>query len=104
MSTSRAALVGLFAATLVACSQVGPSGGKPLVLTTTSLFADMAAIVGGDRVRVESIVPAGAHVEEYEPKPDDSRRVAEAALFFQNGLDLDKWVEPLLRDKRKDAA
>jgi ABC-type Zn uptake system ZnuABC Zn-binding protein ZnuA len=104
MPISRAALAVLFAATVVACSQAGPSGGQPLVLTTTTLFADMAAAVGGDRVRVESIVPAGAHVEEYEPKPDDSRRVAEAALFFENGLDLDKWVEPLLRDKRKDAA
>jgi manganese/iron transport system substrate-binding protein len=99
----KGALAVLFAATFVACSQLAPSGGKPLVLTTTSLFADMAANVGGDRVRVESIVPAGAHVEEYEPKPDDSRRVAQAALFFRNGLDLDKWADPLLRDRRNDA-
>jgi ABC-type Zn uptake system ZnuABC Zn-binding protein ZnuA len=60
--------------------------------------------VGGDRVTVESIVPAGSHVEEYEPKPEDSKKVAQASLFFQNGLDLDKWAEPLLRDKKKDAA
>ena len=70
---------------------------------TTTLFADMAANVGGNRVRVESIVPAGSHVEEYEPKPEDSKKVAQAALFFQNGLDLDKWAEPLLRDKKQDA-
>jgi ABC-type Zn uptake system ZnuABC Zn-binding protein ZnuA len=98
------ALSAMLAITVVGCSQVGSSGDKPLVLTTTTLFADMAANVGGDRVRVESIVPAGAHVEEYEPKPDDSRRIAQAALFFENGLDLDKWAEPLLRDKRKEAA
>ena len=77
--------------------------GAPLVLATTTLFADMAANVGGNRMRVESIVPAGAHVEEYEPRPEDSRKVAEASLFIENGLDLDKWSEPLLRDKKRDA-
>ena len=73
------------------------------MLTSTTLFADMARHVAGDRMRVESIVPAGAHVEEYEPRPDDARRVSQAQLFFVNGLDLDRWVEPLLRDKRASA-
>ncbi len=94
------------AATLVslaACTAPSAATGKPLVLATTTIFADMAANVGGDRVTVESIVPAGSHVEEYEPKPEDSKKVAKASLFFENGLDLDKWAEPLLRDKRKDA-
>jgi ABC-type Zn uptake system ZnuABC Zn-binding protein ZnuA len=96
-------------AALLACTPSATSasatagGGVPLVLATTTLFADMAANVGGDRVRVESIVPAGSHVEEYEPKPEDSRKVAQAALFFENGADLDKWAEPLLRDKKQDS-
>jgi ABC-type Zn uptake system ZnuABC Zn-binding protein ZnuA len=94
----------LLAAALIGCSSTGTFvGGKPLVLATTTLFADMAANVGGDRVTVESIVPAGSHVEEYEPRPEDSKKVAKASLFFENGLDLDKWAEPLLRDKKKDA-
>ncbi len=76
---------------------------KPLVLTTTTLFADMARNVAGDRLRVESIVPAGSPVEEYEPKPDDSKRVSRASLFLENGLDLDRWAAPLLRDKRASA-
>jgi len=88
---------------LVSCSATPALGGKPLVLATTTLFADMAANVGGERVTVESIVPAGAHVEEYEPKPEDSKKVARASLFFANGLDLDKWADPLLRDKKKEA-
>lgn len=107
----RYVLLALVLTGLVACAgpNTAPSAagtpipGAPLVLATTTLFADMAANVGGNRVRVESIVPAGAHVEEYEPRPDDSRKVAEASLFIENGLDLDKWAEPLLRDKKKDA-
>jgi len=101
----RAILLALLVATFAACTpNTGSSSAKPLVLATTTIFADMAKNVGGDRVTVESIVPAGSHVEEYEPKPEDSKKVAQASLFLQNGLDLDKWAEPLLRDRKKDAS
>ena len=56
----------------------------------------MAKQVVGDRMTVGTIVPAGAPVEEYEPRPDDAKRMSEARLVITNGLDLDKWVEPLL--------
>ena len=79
------------------------AGGKKLILATTTLFADMAANVGGDRVKADSIVPAGSHVEEFEPKPEDSKKVAQADLIIKNGLDLDDpWADPLLRDKKRD--
>jgi len=92
-----AVLVLLFAAApLAGCGPVGR--GNPQVLTTTTILADMAKQVAGDRVTVGSIVPAGAHVEEYEPRPDDAKRVSSAKLVITNGLDLDKWVEPLLRN------
>jgi len=101
----RVILLALLVAAVAACtSGTGSASAKPLVLATTTIFADMASNVGGDRVTVESIVPAGSHVEEYEPKPEDSKKVAQASLFFQNGLDLDKWAEPLLRDRKKDAS
>lgn len=99
----RAFIAALLVGSLTACvpsNRVASS--KPLVLATTTLFADMARNVGGDRVTVDSIVPAGSHVEEYEPKPDDSKRIATAALIIENGLDLDRWAEPLLRDKKKE--
>jgi ABC-type Zn uptake system ZnuABC Zn-binding protein ZnuA len=88
----------LAAALLAAC---GPNGGdNPQLLATTTILADMAKQVAGDRMTVGSIVPAGAHVEEYEPRPDDARRMSEAKLVVTNGLDLDKWVEPLLRNAK----
>jgi ABC-type Zn uptake system ZnuABC Zn-binding protein ZnuA len=84
----------LAVAPLAACDRV--AGEKPQVLATTTILADMAKRVAGDRMTVGSIVPAGAHVEEYEPRPDDAKRMSEARLVITNGLDLDKWVEPLL--------
>jgi len=90
-------LVLLFAAApFAACGPVRRE--NPQVLTTTTILADMAKQVAGDRVTVGSIVPAGAHVEEYEPRPDDAKRMSAAKLVITNGLDLDKWVEPLLRN------
>ena len=83
---------------LAACGQAG--GGSPQVLATTTILADMAKQVAGDRMTIGSIVPAGAHVEEYEPRPDDAKRISEARLVITNGLGLDKWVEPLLSNAK----
>jgi ABC-type Zn uptake system ZnuABC Zn-binding protein ZnuA len=82
-----------------ACGTVG-GGGNPQVLATTTIIADMARQVAGDRLTVGSIVPAGVHVEAYEPRPDDAKRMSEAKLVITNGLDLDRWVETLLRNAK----
>jgi ABC-type Zn uptake system ZnuABC Zn-binding protein ZnuA len=95
-------LVACVALPVASCDVVG-GGGRPEVLATTTIFADMAKQVAGDRMRVGSIVPAGAHVEEYEPTPDDAKRVTDARIVLVNGLDLDKWAEPLLTNKKADA-
>jgi len=91
-------LVLLAAAPVAGCALV--AGGSAQVLTTTTILADMTKQVAGDRMSVGSIVPASAHVEEYEPRPDDAKRMSEARLVITNGLDLDKWVEPLLRNAK----
>jgi zinc/manganese transport system substrate-binding protein len=98
----RLALTVVFVLGAVAVAGCGPSGGSPQVLTTTTILADMTKQVAGDRMTVGSIVPAGAHVEEYEPRPDDAKRMSEARLVITNGLDLDKWVEPLLSNAKAD--
>jgi ABC-type Zn uptake system ZnuABC Zn-binding protein ZnuA len=88
----------------IACAGPASSSDKKSVLATTTIFADWAANVGGDRIKAESIVPAGAHVEEFEPKPEDSKKVSSADLIIKNGLDLDDpWVDPLLKDKKASA-
>jgi zinc/manganese transport system substrate-binding protein/manganese/iron transport system substrate-binding protein len=63
--------------------------GKISVVTTLPLFADFVREIGGDRVEVMSLVPAGADPHTWEPAPGDVRRVAEADIAFANGLDLE---------------
>jgi ABC-type Zn uptake system ZnuABC Zn-binding protein ZnuA len=63
------------------------------VVTTTTVFADIVANVGGEYVAVTSLVPKNADVHTFEPRPSDIRQVASARLLIMNGLGLDDWLE-----------
>ena len=81
-----------------------PSGSATLsVVTTSTVFADLIRNVGGDRVEVTSLVPAGADVHTYQPSPADLQAAANAELFVMNGLGLDDWLEETLRAASADA-
>jgi zinc/manganese transport system substrate-binding protein/manganese/iron transport system substrate-binding protein len=83
---------------LAACTtNSGPSPVSGLrVVTTTTVFADLVRVIGGDRVTVDSIIPAGVGPEDYEPKPDDAKRLADASLIVKNGVGLDDFLDRLL--------
>jgi ABC-type Zn uptake system ZnuABC Zn-binding protein ZnuA len=81
-------------ATATPAASAGDGGGKPLVVvTTTTVFADMIHQVGGPNVTVTSLVPKGGDVHTFEPKPADVQAVAAAQLLVMNGLGLDDWLE-----------
>jgi ABC-type Zn uptake system ZnuABC Zn-binding protein ZnuA len=89
----------LLAGLLGACASAGspaPTTGGLKVVATTTVFADIVRNVGGDRVTVDSIIPAGAGPEDYEPKPDDVRRLADADLIVSNGVGLDDFLDDLI--------
>ncbi|WP_426309975.1 metal ABC transporter substrate-binding protein [Cellulosimicrobium sp. E-16] len=65
--------------------------GRPVVLTTFTVLADMAQNVAGDHLRVESITKVGAEIHGYEPTPGDLRRAADADLILDNGMGLEAW-------------
>jgi ABC-type Zn uptake system ZnuABC Zn-binding protein ZnuA len=71
-----------------------PGGpGLITVVTTTTVFADMVRNVGGDSIRVTSLVPKNGDVHTYAAKPSDVQAVADARLLVMNGLGLDDWLE-----------
>jgi manganese transport system substrate-binding protein len=65
--------------------------GRPVVLTTFTVIADIARNVAGDRLAVESITRVGAEIHGYEPTPGDIRKAAGADLILDNGLNLEAW-------------
>ncbi len=88
-------LAALLAAALVAsgCSSAAgePDDGRPVVLTTFTVLADIAQNVAGDHLAVESLTKVGAEIHGYEPTPGDVRRAADADLILDNGLGLEAW-------------
>ena len=77
-------------------SGVTPGPGAVRVVTTTTVFADIVKSVGGSRVNATSIIPPGAGPEDYEAKPDDAKRLADAQLIVSNGVGLDDFLDRLL--------
>ena len=67
--------------------------GRPLVLTTFTVLADMARNVAGEHLQVESITKIGAEIHGYEPTPGDLRTAENAQLILDNGLGLEAWFE-----------
>lgn len=103
LRSSRTFVAGLVVVTglLGACGATpgsgAPAGGAAVsVVTTTTVFADIVRNVGGDRVDAVSIIPPGVGPEDYEPKPDDARRLADADLIVSNGVGLDDFLDDLL--------
>jgi ABC-type Zn uptake system ZnuABC Zn-binding protein ZnuA len=96
--------VGLAAACLAALLVAGCSGpggatgardgdrGRLRVVATTTQVADLAANVGGDRVRVSSLLKPGIDPHDYEPSPADIDALAHADLVLENGVGLEAWL------------
>lgn len=75
---------------------ITPGPGAIKVVTTTTVFAAIVRSVGGSRTDVRSIIPPGVGPEDYEPKPDDARSLADAQLIVSNGVGLDDFLDRLL--------
>lgn len=67
------------------------------VVVTMSTLASLVTAVGGDLVEVSSLVPVGASVENYEPRPSDVQRLERARVLFENGAGLEAWLDKTVR-------
>ncbi|KKZ11044.1 MAG: hypothetical protein TE42_08870 [Candidatus Synechococcus spongiarum SP3] len=67
--------------------------GRPKVLASFTILADMAQAVAGDHLEVTSLIKPGAEVHSYEPTPSDLRQAAGAVLVVDNGLNMESWRE-----------
>ncbi|HWO57567.1 MAG TPA: zinc ABC transporter substrate-binding protein [bacterium] len=59
------------------------------VLATTGMIADLAAQVGGERVRVDALMGPGVDPHLYKASEGDVQRLAGADIIFYNGLHLE---------------
>jgi ABC-type Zn uptake system ZnuABC Zn-binding protein ZnuA len=89
----RSALLGL---ALAAALSAAAAHAALRVVATTADLAALATEVGGDLVVVDSIVPAGADPEAFEPRPADVDKLRHADAVVRVGLGYDYWLDALL--------
>ena len=68
------------------------------VVATLPFLADFVRAVGGEHVRVTSLITGLESEHTYTPKPSDIQAVREAAVLVKVGLGLEVWVNGLIRN------
>lgn len=87
----------LLFAVLLGCRSTTPvDDGRIVVATSIAPLADFVRQVGGDRVRVFSIVPSGTNPHTFEMNPEQMSQLAHARLMILNGIGLEYWADKVL--------
>ena len=63
------------------------------VVTTIFPYYDFVRQIGGDRVRLNLVVPAGMDSHSFEPTPADMITIQKADLMICNGGAMEQWVD-----------
>jgi ABC-type Zn uptake system ZnuABC Zn-binding protein ZnuA len=66
------------------------------VVATVPPLAFLARELGGDRVRLSTLVPGGASPHTFEPRPSDVIQLERARSLLRVGSGLDEWTSALL--------
>lgn len=75
------------------------------VSVTTTIFPlyDAVKNVGGDKVRLNNLVPFGVEAHDFEPKPKDMSALTKADLFIVSGDVFEPWNKKIISSlKLKD--
>lgn len=81
---------------LLLCS--ASAWGKQLqVVATFSILQDFVEQVGGELVKVNTLIPRGADPHSWEPTPREARVLAQADLVVANGAGFDDWLLPMVK-------
>lgn len=67
-----------------------------VILTTIFPLQEFAASVGGEKVSVSSLLPAGVDAHHFEPRPSDLIKIQGADLFIYGGEVLEPGVAKIL--------
>jgi ABC-type Zn uptake system ZnuABC Zn-binding protein ZnuA len=88
------ALVVCLAVSLSSCS----TGAATDILTTTTILADIARNVAGDRLTVSSLLPVGTDPHSYQPVPQDAARINQSRVLIIHGGGYERFLDGLLEN------
>ena len=93
------AILGI-ATTLVYITYKPETSDQSKLNVTASFYPiyDFAKNIGGDKVNVTNITPAGSEPHDYEPSPAEIIKAQQSDVFIYNGAGMEGWVDNFLND------
>jgi zinc transport system substrate-binding protein len=88
----------LIAIALVSCGGKKAGNGKPKVAVSIFPLYDITKRIAGDRLDVILVLPPGKSEHGYDPTPKEIARLEGAKLGIAVGLDMDTWVENIMKN------
>ncbi len=73
------------------------SAKKIRIVTSVFPLYEFAEAVAGERGEVSLLLPPGAEIHAWQPRPSDIIRLSSAELFIYIGANLEPWLEDLLK-------
>lgn len=70
--------------------------GKPKVVATSTIIADLTDKIGGEAIEIKGILKPGTDPHVYEPVPADSQALERANLILYNGYNLEPGLIKLM--------
>ena len=67
------------------------------VTASFSILGDLVRVVGGERVRVTTLVGPDEDAHAFAPKPADARSIVQTRLLVTNGLGFEPWAQKLAK-------
>ena len=77
-------------------TQTEETSSKLKVMTSFYPMFDFASKVGGDKVEVTNMTPAGTEPHDWEPSAKDITQLEKADVFIYNGADMEHWTDDVL--------
>ena len=91
-------LMGLLVSAALGVGTSMPASAKTLnAVASFTVLADVVKQVGGEHVSVTSLVGPNGDPHDFEPSPDDAKKLKEANVTFISGEGLESWFERLVK-------
>jgi manganese/iron transport system substrate-binding protein len=70
---------------------------RPLVVATNSITCGLTREVAGNTIDLKCLISSGADPHLYQPKPEDSKAIAQADLILYGGYDFEPGLIKLIK-------
>lgn len=83
--------------TLLSVSGAALAGDQVDVVASFSILGEITQRIGGDRIKVHTLVGPDADAHVYQPTPTDAKTLAKARLVIVNGFGFEGWIDRLIK-------